>query len=102
MKINDLAKKLKTRQAPCVIDVRSGPEFRSGHIPGAVHAPLLSILLRRSRLPESRETPLVLICEHGPRAHIVKSVLGLSGYRNLDLLEGHMSAWRKAGLPMEQ
>ncbi len=102
MKINDLAKKLKTKQAPCVIDVRSGPEFRSGHIPDAVHAPLLSILLRRAHLPKSREISLVLICEHGPRAQIVKSVLGLLGYRNLDLLEGHMSAWRKAGLPMEQ
>ncbi len=102
MKINDLAKKLKTRQMPCVVDVRSGPDFRSGHIPGAIHAPLLWILLRRVRLPENRETLLVLLCEHGPRAQIVKSVLGLFGYRNLDLLEGHMSAWRKARLPMDQ
>ncbi|OHB25173.1 MAG: sulfurtransferase [Desulfuromonadaceae bacterium GWC2_58_13] len=102
MKINDLAKKLKTKQAPCVVDVRSGPEFRSGHIPGAIHAPLLSILLRQPRLPQLRETRMVLTCEHGPRALIVKSVLGLLGYRNLDLLEGHMSAWRKAGLPMEK
>jgi len=102
MKINDLAKKLKTKPTPCVVDVRSGLEFRSGHIPGAVLAPLLSILLRRARLPENRETLLVLTCEQGPRAQMVKSVLGLLGYRNLDLLEGHMSAWRKAGLSMEQ
>ncbi|WP_432823460.1 rhodanese-like domain-containing protein [Trichloromonas sp.] len=101
MKIDDLERKLKTPQAPCVVDVRSGMEFRSGHIPGAVHAPLLSILLRRVRLPQARETLLLLTCEHGPRAQLVKSVLGLFGYRNLDLLEGHMSAWRKAGLPME-
>ncbi len=91
MKINELAKQLKSDQAPCVVDVRTGPEFRSGHIPGAVHVPLLSILLRRSRLPSSRETLLVLTCEHGPRAQMVKSVLGFFGYRNLELLEGHMS-----------
>jgi hydroxyacylglutathione hydrolase len=101
VKIKDLARQLKIGPVPCVVDVRSGPEFRSGHIPGAVHAPMLSILLGRARLPESRETRMVLTCEHGPRALVVKSILRMLGYRQLDLLEGHMAAWRKAGMPTE-
>jgi len=102
MKNTDLAKKLKSKQAPCVLDVRSRLEFRSGHIPGAIHAPLLAVLLRRAPLPSSRDATLVLTCEHGPRAMVVKSVLALFGYRHLDLLYGHMAGWRKARLPLEK
>lgn len=102
MQPRELAKRIKTKQAPCVLDVRSGFEFDSGHIPGAVHAPMLKILLRRAALPRDRVAPIVITCEHGPRAQLAKSLLGLYGYRNLELLDGHMAAWRRAGLPLER
>ena len=98
----DLAKKIKSKSAPVVLDVRSGFEFGVGHIPGAVHAPSWKILLRLAALPQDKETQVVVTCEHGPRAQLAKSLLGLRGYRNVDLLDGHMAGWRRAGLPMEK
>jgi rhodanese-related sulfurtransferase len=35
-----LAKRLKSKDAPTIIDVRSGIEFKQGHIPGAIHSSL--------------------------------------------------------------
>ena len=39
MQPQELAKQIKTRNAPIIVDVRTGFEFNSGHIPGAIHAP---------------------------------------------------------------
>jgi hydroxyacylglutathione hydrolase len=83
-----------------VIDVRTGFEFRAGHIPGAIHAPVWKILLRLVLLPQDKQTELVVLCELGPRAVMGKMLLGFLGYRNATLLSGHMSAWRRLGLPM--
>jgi rhodanese-related sulfurtransferase len=98
----ELAKKIRSSRPPCIFDVRSGFEFRSGHIPGAAHAPSWKIMLRLVSLPKDRQELLVLTCEHGPRAQMAKSLLSMRGYGNIALLEGHMSGWRRAGLPMER
>lgn len=98
----ELARRIKSKQPPAVIDVRTGFEFRSGHISGAIHAPTWKILLRLAPLPADKETELVVTCEHGPRAGIAKGLLGAFGYRHVALLEGHMAAWRKAGFPQER
>jgi len=98
----ELLKRMKSKQPPTVLDVRSAFEFRSGHIPGALHSPVFKILFRMARIPSDKNTELVVTCEHGPRAQIAKSLLGILGYRNITLLEGHMSAWRQAGRPQEK
>lgn len=85
-----------------MIDVRTGFEFSGGHIPGAIHAPTWKILLKMARLPEDQNVELVVTCEMGPRARMAQGLLGLYGYRNVTLLEGHMAGWRSAGLPLEK
>jgi len=98
----ELAQRITRGDAPWVIDARSSFEFRSGHIPQAVHAPVLRILLKRAPLPKDKNSELVITCEHGPRAMMAKSLLAIYGYRNATLLKGHMLGWRRAGLPLEK
>jgi hydroxyacylglutathione hydrolase len=93
----ELGKLIKTGQAPVVLDVRSGFEFKSGHIRGAIHAPLVSVLKTARAASNNKEDLLVLICEHGPRAQFAKAMLKWKGYKNLELLNGHMSQWRQSG-----
>ena len=102
MKASELAQRIKSNNAPLIIDARSRIEFNSGHIPQAVHAPALKILLKRARLPKDRNSELVITCEHGPRALMAKALLAIYGYRNATLLRGHMLGWRRAGLPLEK
>jgi len=102
MHARELHQLMTSKKAPTVVDVRSGIEFRSGHIPGAIHAPGLKILLRTAPLPTDKNGPLVVTCEHGPRAQLALALLGWLGYRNTVLLEGHMSNWRRERLPLEK
>ena len=102
MNPRELARRLLTQHPPVVVDVRSGFEFRSGHIPGAVHAPTWKMLLRLAPLPAARDTELVLTCEHGPRARIALGLLEVFGYSRVTLLDGHMAAWRRERLALEK
>jgi rhodanese-related sulfurtransferase len=98
----ELTRRLKSKKVPVILDVRSGIEFRSGHIPGAIHSTALKILLRLARIPSDKDVELMVTCENGPRAQLAKGLLGVFGYRNVTLLEGHMAAWRRAGYPQEK
>ncbi|MDD2540428.1 MAG: rhodanese-like domain-containing protein [Desulfuromonadaceae bacterium] len=102
MQAKELVQRIKAKNPPTVVDVRSGYEFKSGHIPGAIHAPSWTILLKTANLPKDKNTELVVTCEHGPRAQMAQGLLGLYGYRNTSLLDGHMSGWRRAGLKTDK
>jgi hydroxyacylglutathione hydrolase len=95
-----LAGKMASGKPPTVIDVRTGFEFKAGHIPGAINAPVWKILLRLVALPADKKTELVVLCELGPRAMIGRALLNLLGFCNVTLLSGHMAAWRRSGLPL--
>jgi hydroxyacylglutathione hydrolase len=102
MQAKELVHRMKSKEAPPVVDVRSGGEYASGHIPGAIHAPAWKIAVNIADLPKDKNAELVITCEHGPRAQTAHSLLSTYGYRNIKLLEGHMSGWRRAGLPLEK
>jgi rhodanese-related sulfurtransferase len=102
MQPQELLRRMRSKNPLILVDVRTIFEFRKGHIPGAIHAQTWKILLRLDRIPPNRDAELVVTCEHGPRAKIVKAILGIFGYRNVTLLEGHMAAWRYTGRPQEK
>ena len=97
MLAEELEKYLKSNQSPVILDVRSGFEFKSGHIPGAVHSPLVKILRSTEATTQSKSDLLVLVCEHGPRAQLARMLLKWHGYKNLEMLDGHMMRWRQSG-----
>jgi rhodanese-related sulfurtransferase len=102
MNPDELLKRMKGKKPAVLVDVRTGIEFRRGHIPGALHAPTWQILLRLDQLPGDRNAELVVTCEHGPRARIAQSLLKALGYSNIVLLDGQMAGWRRSGRPMEK
>jgi len=97
-----LARQIASGQAPTIVDVRSGREYRSGHVPGAIHLPFWLAWLRADDLEAPRDRPVVVYCEHGPRATLAARSLRSAGFRQILYLDGHMAGWRKAGLPMEK
>jgi len=101
MQANELLKRIKANSAPVVVDTRSEFEFRRGHIPGAINAPVRKILLNRAALPPDKKREMVVHCEHGQRGAIARFLLGVYGYRNTTALEGDLEDWKKAGLPVE-
>lgn len=97
----DLLKEIEAGSAPLIIDVRSEWEYRRGHVPGAVHLPFHSTFTRHGDLAVARDQPVLLYCEHGPRAYIARMALRRAGFQNILLLKSHMRGWKKNGFPVE-
>ena len=102
MQPTDLFERIQSNSAPVVVDARSEIEFKRGHVPGAINAPVRKILLNRAHLPEDRERELVITCAHGQRAWMARKLLALYGYRKTEFLEGYLEGWKAAGLPLEK
>ncbi|NCF30032.1 MAG: hypothetical protein GWP69_21865 [Gammaproteobacteria bacterium] len=94
--------RVSSEQAPPLIDVRTPGEFQSGHVPGAVNIPLQEFQQRFAELSEYRDREVVLYCESGMRASRGGDWLASQGFQELRFLDGHMRAWREAGLPTER
>ncbi len=96
----ELAREIESGSSPPILDVRSESEFSTSHVPGAVHIPFYSVWSRSDELPTKEGEPLVVYCEHGPRAGLARVGLWLAGAGEVRFLEGHMTAWKADGLPV--
>lgn len=98
---SELQKKLLESPAPLIVDVRSAGEYNTGHIPGAIHIPFYSIASGLEMLAFPKGKPVVIYCEHGPRAGLAGISLYFQDFEKVYSLEGHMQGWRESGLPVE-
>jgi rhodanese-related sulfurtransferase len=96
----ELLQQIEAGVAPPIVDVRSRGEYDSSHVPGAVHVPFYSMLSGAGRILREEGQPVVLYCEHGPRAGIARAQLWVAGEGPVLFLDGHMSAWKRDGLPV--
>ena len=92
---------IEGQSAPLILDVRSTWEYNSGHVPGAVHVPFYLTGFRKKSMPNDKGTPIVVYCEHGPRAGLAKLGLKIRGVSDVRYMKGHMQRWRKLELPLE-
>lgn len=79
-----------------IIDVRSGGEFETVHIPGSYNVPL-NTLAEHARDLANVEHSVVLVCQTGRRAVQAHAELSSAGKQALHILKGGMVAWQSAG-----
>ena len=82
--------------AGSVIDVRSGVEYDSEHVPESVHVPLGELAKRVDEVMAA-PAPRLLLCRNGSRAASARSVLADLGLGGLSVVEGGLEAYRAAG-----
>jgi len=92
------AGRLVSEGAP-LLDVRERSEYLEGHLPGARHIPYQELEERIAEVPHART--LVVYCASGVRSSLATSVLERHGIAAANL-RGGSSAWRNAGLPIEE
>lgn len=88
--------------SPIIIDVRSSAEYNAGHIPQAQHISFWKSFTTDALDNRDKQEQVILYCEHGPRAGIAKLAYSMAGFKNIRYVQGHMKAWRSAGLAMEK
>jgi len=82
-----------------LLDVRSATEYHAGHIAGAEHRFLGSLLRNMDGI--SKQKPVVTQCLMGGRSAIAASLLQRAGFNVIDMQRGYQ-AWVDAGLPIRQ
>ena len=85
-----------------IIFVETSADFSSGHMPGARWVPRGSLELEIAAVAPDKEGSILVTCNNGDNAALAGATLKGLGYRNVSVLQGGMSAWRKDGLEMEQ
>lgn len=92
---------LVNRQNGVIIDVREADEFKSGHIPKAVNAPLSVLSTKLKELEKYKNKPVVLCCRSGQRSGQAALQLRKQGFTSVHNLSGGLLAWQKENLPTE-
>ena len=83
-----------------VLDVREEKEFNSGHILNAKLIPLGKLPEQMNELERYRDRPIVVVCRSGQRSASACTLLGKNGFDQTYNLEGGVTAWQKASLPL--
>tara|TARA_B100000408_G_scaffold34451_1_gene26046 strand:- start:644 stop:2245 length:1602 start_codon:yes stop_codon:yes gene_type:complete len=80
-----------------VVDVRSGGAFAGNHLLYAISIPLANLELEVGCLIPRLETPIVLCDDASGLADIAVVRLTEFGYTQVNILDGGIGAWEKAG-----
>lgn len=83
-----------------LVDVRENEEWRTAHIPNAVHLPRAFLEMQAESVLPDKEAPVVLYCGGGNRSALAASTLKQLGYSNVSHMSGGISGWRQAGLDL--
>jgi rhodanese-related sulfurtransferase len=96
----ELAALLRRHPGIRLLDVRTPGEFASAHVSGSYNVPLDTLAEHGREIGENVTEPVVLVCQSGRRARQAEDALKSTGMRSLHVLDGGLTAWLAAGLPV--
>lgn len=97
---DDLRRLLQAECPPRLLDVRAAAEFEHAHIAGAYNVPLHLLGEHAAEIRAAGSHAIVLICQSGQRALRADDLLRHAGMAALQVLDGGMTSWQQAGLPV--
>ncbi|MDY6836201.1 MAG: MBL fold metallo-hydrolase [Chloroflexota bacterium] len=95
LSVHELKEKLSRQNEILVTDVRSGTEYNSGHIAGALNIHAGQIDDRHVEL--DNKEPVAVVCRTAHRSSIAGSILKKHGFSEVYNISGGMTAWANAG-----
>lgn len=85
---------------PLIVDVRSGADFKKGHLLGAQNLPLAKFDAEASRLTKNKARPVIVYCALGNTSLTAAQKLQKAGMEEVYPLRGGINAWLGASLPV--
>jgi rhodanese-related sulfurtransferase len=83
-----------------IVDVREPDEVRTVRVEGSTHIPMSAFVQRMAELPKDRA--LLVLCATGSRSAAVTGYLLRSGWTDVANVDGGITAWQRAGLPVSR
>ncbi len=96
------ALRLMNDQDARIVDIRDAGAYRVGHIPQALNIPQATLSERLDELGKVGDKPLIIYCQTGAAAQSVFAVLKKHNIGNVYSLNGGLSAWLDASLPVSR
>lgn len=93
IEVEELAERLRSPDAPLVLDIREPWEVGVCALPGCVMVPMRQLPARMQELP--RDRTVVVLCHHGVRSHHGAAWLRHNGFNDVLNLRGGIDAWAK-------
>jgi glyoxylase-like metal-dependent hydrolase (beta-lactamase superfamily II)/rhodanese-related sulfurtransferase len=100
--VDDLHKLIEKENDLQILDVRRPPEYESGHVPHALHAPLSTLQSTATNLALDPSKLTAVICARGYRSSAATSILKQHDFRKLLNVTGGTGAWIDAGYAVEK
>lgn len=94
--------KLRAGTNAVVVDVRTEKEFKEGHIPGAVNLDVNAPDFAKKVAALDKGKTYLMYCAHGKRGLKACGIMKDAAFTNVVNLEPGLSAWEKAGKPVEK
>ena len=91
---------LVNRDNALVVDLRPSADFDKGHIPGSKNVQMSQFDPENKQLAAARSLPVVLVCRSGQTAGTAASRLRKAGFERVHILDGGITAWQQADLPL--
>jgi rhodanese-related sulfurtransferase len=99
----ELQRLISSGTACRLIDVRTPPEFKAAHVPGAFLTPLDDLDPEAfAREWAKNSIPLYVLCQSGGRAKHAIEKLQRAGVHGCVLVQGGTDSWIQAGLPVNR
>ncbi|OCN03626.1 CoA-disulfide reductase [Erysipelotrichaceae bacterium MTC7] len=89
-------------ESTMLLDVRTPKEYAGGHIPGSVNLELDTLRDHVDKLPKDKETPIVVYCQVGQRAHYALCLLDQLGYKNLYNVSGGYTTYNQVQIAQKK
>lgn len=93
---------LMNHEDTVLLDVRDDSEVKGGVIGGARHITLNLLSKRLSELERFKDKTIVAYCRSGMRSQTACDVLTRNQFQKVVNLQGGISAWEQAGLPVKK
>ena len=94
--------RLINHEQAVIVDVREAEEYRSGHIPKSVHAPLSGLSSGLAQLEKFKSRPIIVSCRTSNRSARAAVLLRQKQFANVQVLAGGIQAWQGENLPVEK
>jgi len=94
---------LMNKQDAVILDTRVAKDFKAGHILGARQIKPEELREKDfSKLENSKDKPIIVVCAMGNQARGTASALAKAGFESVSVLKGGMNAWQSASLPISK
>ena len=97
----ELGDQLADNAVTYLIDVRSESEYEDGHIPGSLNVPGGQAVQRADDFVAVKNGRIIFVSNQSARAVMAAYWYGQMGFRDVNVLQGGVEAWRETGGSVE-